>query len=542
MSTRVRFAPSPTGRLHVGGARTALFNLLFARNTGGTMILRIEDTDQVRSSAEAEQSILDDLRWLGILWDEGPDIGGPVGPYRQTERAARYQEVLQALVASGRAYAAWDSNEELAALRRQAELDKRDFRYRQRPLTAAQIDAYKAEGRVPVWRLRCSGRDIAFTDQILEDVSVKAEDLEDFVLVKSDGLPTYHFAVVVDDHDMAVTHVIRAQEHLLNTVKHLAIYDALGWSPPSHAHVPLIFSMDGRKMSKRDKARVAREQAIAAKISAAELAARSGLSVDQVASFLNKESDDVLLAEAIGLVVGAELPEIEVVDFRRAGYLPEALVNFLVLLGWSPGDDRELMGFDEVVASFGLDRVGKTAARFDRDKLKWMNGETIKRATPERMVAALRAFVAVNGGVLSGASDAQLAALAAMYQPRARTLRELAEMARFFFVRPETWGPEKAIRKHIFKGDPDGVAALRAAQSALAALPTWDEAAIDGAVAALAAASFGGELGRVAQPLRIAVSGTPVSPPIGPTLALLGRDETMARIEGCLGFLASLTP
>lgn len=537
MSTRCRFAPSPTGRLHVGGARTALFNLLFARNTGGSMILRIEDTDQLRSSAESERSILDDLRWLGLQWDEGPDKGGPVGPYRQTERLSRYAEVLATLVASGHAYPAYESPEELDAIRREAEAQKQNFRFRQRSLSAEQIAAYKAEGRVPVWRLRCAGQDIAFVDQVLGDVSVKAEDLEDFVIVRGDGLPTYHFAVVVDDHDMAVTHVIRAQEHLLNTVKHLAIYDALGWTPPAHGHVPLIFAMNGGKMSKRDKARVAREQALAAKLPSAELAQRAGLSVEQLERFLAKDTDDVLLAEAIGAALGVELPEIEVVDFRRAGYLPEALVNFLALLGWSPGDDREMMSFDEMIASFSLDRVGKTAARFDRDKLKWMNGEYIKRASGERLVEALRAYALANGGPLADATDAQLAALAVMYQPRARTLRELEDMARFFFVRPSTWGPEKALRKHIFKGEPDGVAALRLARAALESLASWDEPTIDAAVVELAASALGGELGRAAQPLRVAVSGTPVSPPIGATLAFLGREETLARIDACLVFL-----
>ena len=414
---RCRFAPSPTGRLHVGGARTALFNLLFARRTGGAMILRIEDTDQLRSSLASERLIFEDLRWLGIIADESPEHGGAYGPYRQSERLHRYKEVAQALIDAGQAYEAWESNEELDALRKAAEGSAQGaLKYRRRAYTPEQLAEYRAEGRLPVVRLKVAGTGQRFVDLILGEVSVAAEDLEDFVILKGDGFPTYHFAVVVDDHDMRVTHVLRAQEHLLNTTKHLAIYQALGWSPPEHGHMPLIFSMEGGKMSKRDKAKTARARCLADGHSAAALAQRTGLDEALLAEFLAKKTDDVEIALAIGAALKLELPEIDVVDFRAAGYLPEALVNFLALLGWNAGvGDRELYTLDELGEAFSLDRVGSTAARFDRDKLRWMNGLYIRQASDERLLLGLREYAGLNDTPLATASDDTLLKLSLIH-------------------------------------------------------------------------------------------------------------------------------
>ncbi|MCB9762576.1 MAG: glutamate--tRNA ligase [Alphaproteobacteria bacterium] len=534
MIPRCRFAPSPTGRLHVGGARSALFNLLFARNVGGRMILRIEDTDQVRSSRRAEDAILDDLRWVGVGWDEGPDVGGPGAPYRQSERRPLYDEALHTLLERGHAYHAWETPEELDALREEAKAAKENFRYRKVAYSDADLARFEAEGRIPTVRLAIPPGDVSFVDRILGEVTVRYEDLEDFVIVKADGFPTYHFAVVVDDHHMKVTHVLRAQEHLLNTTKHLVLYGLLGWDVPEHGHMPLIFSMGGGKMSKRDKAKAARQDALERGADPEALASSTGLPLARIEAFLNRDNDEVEIAEAIADALGVELPEIDVVDFRRAGYLPEALLNFLALLGWSAGDDREIYTLDELIAAFSLDRVGTTAARFDHEKLKWMNGQYIRDASVGRLVTLARGWAAEFGGPLAGVDDAFLRALVALHQPRVQTLRELSEAARVYLERPTAWGPEKTIQKHLLKGQVPGLEALRRARPALAALDRWSDAAIEYAVEALAEADFGGKMGKVAQPLRIAATGGPVSPPIGGTLALVGKAETLARIDACL--------
>ncbi len=258
MTSRVRFAPSPTGQLHVGGARTALFNWLFSRGTAGKMVLRIEDTDQVRSSRESEESIKTDLRWLGLQWDEGPDEGGPGAPYRQSERRDLYDAAFQQLLDAGHAYLAYESPAELGAMRDAARAEKRDFIFRKPAYSAEDLARFEADGRTPVVRLEAPGHDATFVDQVLGEITVPEAKLDDFVIRKADGFPTYHLAVVVDDHHMQVTNVLRAQEHLMNTAKHLLLYEALGWEPPQHGHMPLIFSMDGSKMSKRDKAKATR--------------------------------------------------------------------------------------------------------------------------------------------------------------------------------------------------------------------------------------------------------------------------------------------
>jgi glutamyl/glutaminyl-tRNA synthetase len=532
MSTpaRTRFAPSPTGSLHVGGARTALFCLLHARRTGGQFLLRIEDTDQVRSTDDAAEGLLRDLRWLGLDWDEGPDRDGGRGPYYQSRRLAIYDRYVNDLLASGHAYEAWETSAELDAERKAAEAEKRRFRYVRVPYTEAQLAAFRAEGRAPVVRLAAPQHAIHVDDAILGPVTVAVDELEDIVIRKADGFPTYHFAVVIDDHLMEVTDILRGQEHLLNTPKHLGIYEALGWTAPRCGHMPLIFNPTGTKMSKRDKAKAAREAAKQALTTTPllDLAARAGLDADRLAAFVNKTSDDLGVANAVAAALGVDLPMIEVMDFRRGGYLPEGLLNYLALLGWNPGDDREILTMAELTEAFSLDGVNNTAARFDGKKLEWVNAEHIRRASIDRLVGAMRDWLAVTPASRLGAlPEATLRRVLALFQQRLTTLAGLEVQAGWLIDRPTAWDP-KAVAQHVLKGD--GRVVLDDLAAALAALPSWEAAAIDAAVAAIAEARGLG-LGKVAQPLRVAITGAAVSPPIGDTLELVGRDESLARVD-----------
>lgn len=541
MTVRTRFAPSPTGSLHVGGVRTALYCLLYARKTGGRFVLRIEDTDQARSTEEAAAGIQRDLRWCGLDWDEGPgkEQPGDAGPYFQSRRLDLYNTHVDRLLASGHAFLAWESRDELDAMRKQAEKNKETFRYKRVPYTDAQLARFRAEGRVPVVRLEAPKHDVTVADRILGEVTLEADELEDIVIRKADGFPTYHFAVVIDDHHMGVTDILRGQEHLMNTHKHLGIYEALAWDPPTHGHLPLIFNPQGAKMSKREKAQTAREAARKAQDARKArghdpadwswLATEASLATAEVASFMKRENDRIPVAEAIAKALGVELPLIEVMDYRKGGYLPEALVNYLALLGWSPGDDREIMGFDEMVEAFSLERIKHTAARFDPDKLKWMNGEYIKRSSVDRLLAVLELYLEVVDSPLRRATIEQRKGLLAMYKDRVATLADLDRVAAFFFRRPEAYD-DKAVGKHL---DAAGIARLRDARTALASVPRWDAKIIEDALQLLADGR-GDTLGKYAQPLRIAVTGTAVSPAIHDTLAWWSQDEVLGRIDACL--------
>ncbi len=532
MTSRVRFAPSPTGQLHVGGARTALFNWLFARGTDGKMVLRIEDTDQVRSSRESEESIKADLQWLGLQWDEGPDAGGPGAPYRQSERREHYDAALKQLLDAGHAYLAYESPEELGAMRDAARAEKRDFIFRKPEYSADDLARFEAEGRVPVVRLQAPGHDVHFVDQVLGEITVPEAKMDDFVIRKADGFPTYHMAVVVDDQHMQVTHVLRAQEHLMNTAKHLLIYEALGWEPPQHGHMPLIFSMDGSKMSKRDKAKATRARVRELGWNDAQVAEATGLDEETCFRFRKKKTDDLNIALKIAEATDATLPEIDVVDFRAGGYLPEALVNFLALLGWNPGTEQELFTLPGLVEAFDISRMGKTAAKFDRDKLRWMNAQTIKETSMDRLVAVCRDWSRYHpSSLLHTIDDARLTALLDLYRERIQTLGELEQQGHFFFTRPTTWGPAKAIKKHLLRGD--GLQRLARAGEVLSTVEDWTAEGINAALTQAAEAEFEGQMGRLAQPIRVAVAGGPVSPSIDATLVLLGKEETLARISAC---------
>ena len=538
---RTRFAPSPTGSLHVGGARTALYCLLFARRNDGRFVLRIEDTDQARSTEASRAGILRDLRWLGLLWDEGPEVGGPAEPYLQSECIDLYNQHVDALLASDQAYLAWESREELTAMRDVAVAAKENFRFKRPAYTDEQLAAYKAEGRVPVVRFQAPSHEITVNDQILGAVSQTADELEDIVIRKADGFPTYHFAVVVDDQRMGITHVLRGQEHLMNTHKHLGLMAALGWKAPAFGHMPIIFSMDGSKMSKRDKAKTARAAARAwltaqggPKDDMSALAATCGVDAALLGAFMAKKSDDVGVAEALAAALHVDLPMIEVMDFRKRGYLPEALINFLGLLGWSPGDDRELMTVEEMSACFSLDRVGRTPAKFDVAKLTWMNAEYIRHAAPDRLLRALAEWLEVSDSPLRDTTEAQRSALIGMYQARIDTLADLDRLATFFVQRPTSYDP-KAVTKHLLKGG--GLEHLAGIAAVLAELDAWDAASVDAAVAAYAERTECG-LGKVAQPLRIALSGAAVTPGIGETVAFFTQQEAVARLRACLAAVA----
>lgn len=490
-TVRVRFAPSPTGYLHIGGARTVLFNWLYARKHRGTFILRIEDTDQQRNVADSVGKILDDLRWLGLNWDEGPEVGGDFGPYFQSQRLDIYNRYIDELLQSGKAYYALETAEELDAQRAAAKAAGGGYRYRRPdpvPTVAQGVEARRA-GRSVVVRLKMPDSAITVVDRILGDVTIDADHLEDLVIQKSDGFPTYHFACVVDDALMKVTDVLRAQEHLMNTPKHIAIQSALGFPTPRYAHLPLIFNVDGTKMSKRDK-----EKAIAR---------------------------------------GEKPPEIDVHDFRVSGYLPEAILNYIALLGWSPGDDRERFSADELVQAFELERIGKTNARFDRAKLLAFNTEWATRVDAVRLRAAFRDFTEVGGSPMRQSDDATQGRLLDV----CRGFRVFADVeTKVRFLYPPAGGIEydaKAVQKVLAAKDNAGFAMLEFLLPRLMALPGWSADAIEAELKQVVE-ERGAKMGDVAQPIRVAISGSTVSPAIGESLELLGRDESVRRVRQCL--------
>ena len=472
MSVRVRFAPSPTGWLHVGGARTAYFNWLFARRHGGALVLRIEDTDVERSSAESEAGVLDDLRWLDLSWDEGPDKGGPHGPYRQSERLALYRERAATLVAKGAAYPCFCTDAELEERRREALAAGRTPYYdgRCRRLSPAECEARRQSGTPESIRFVVAQADQRLDDLVRGEVRFPAGMVGDFVLLRSTGLPTYNFACVVDDAGMRITHVIRAEEHLSNTARQLMLYQALGAEAPRFAHVPLILNSDRTKMSKR-----AGEAAVA---------------------------------------VG---------DWRRAGFVPEALLSYLALLGFHPGDDREILSRADLLECFSLERVGKSGSVFDPDKLRWMNAQHLHHADGARLAAWGAAFLPPAAGPLDAA------ALAALLEGVRGNLTTLADL-------PRELAP---FLDETLAFEPDAESALgatRAAEvcvalaAALAALAPWSGERVKSALQ-----SVGGELGvkgrELFQPVRAALTGRTHGPELPVVAELLGRDRCLARLR-----------
>lgn len=539
---RTRFAPSPTGYLHLGGARTALFNYLLARRAGGQFLLRIEDTDQTRNLADAEAKLLEDLRWLGLHWDEGPEVGGPCGPYHQSQRLEAYRQHARRLLEKGRAYYASDTREELEALRAEARRAKRNFRYPRPARFPSESEAKKAraEGRPVVLRFKMPERGFVVKDRILGDVTVGADELDDFVLLKADGWPTYHFAVVIDDEHMKITHVLRGQEHLINTPRHIALQEAFGYRTPEYAHLPIILNLDGSKMSKREKDRAVRAAVQAALRSgqldepqARELA--GGPDADTFAAWLaNKTQLDGPALRRLADELTIELPEIEIHDFRVSGYLPEVIVNFLALLGWSPGDGREKLTLEELCAWFSLERIGKTNARFDRTKLLAFNTDALAAAPLGRKLAAFHDYLSANErSPLRALDDATLSRLLEINKGL-RIFRDIDHKCGALFLpdRQVRYDPE-AVQKVLRKGEGEGLRVLRQMRDELAGLAAWNPRIIESKLKAFCEA-HGLGMNKVAQPIRVAVTGTTISPPIFDTLDLLGRERTLARIDRVL--------
>jgi len=534
-----RFAPSPTGYLHVGGARTALFNWLLARHfgAGGRFLLRIEDTDLARSTQQACDQLLEDLKWLGLHWDNSELVF-------QSKRVPIYNRVIDNLFARGLAYEAWETTDELNALRQQAEKAKRSFVYTRQEYTADQISLFKSQGRKPVVRFAAPLKENRFLDTIAgKEIVQSPQEIQDFVIRKADGMPTYHFAVVVDDAEMGVTHILRGSEHTLNTFNHLALQEALGYPRPIYAHLSTIQNMDNTKMGKRDRDKKVREQSHNflknTKKTIADLSAAAGFDTARLTEWLGNSksqldpSEHEKLMPIIGLKPG-DLPEILVHDFRRNGYLPEALLNFLALLGWSPGENKELMSMDEMVKLFSIERIGNANAKFDRAKLLAFNTQTAESATPARLLAALRDYLSVNpDSPLNAATHEQLGQMLLM-KKGFRTLREVDELCRFFYFKDDGISFDaKAVEKVLKKENGAGLAALKEVRELLACARDWKADPLEGVVKQYCDAKGVG-LGNVAQPVRVAISGTTVSPPIFQSIEFLGRERTLARIDRCI--------
>ena len=464
-----RFAPSPTGYLHIGGARTALFNWLYARHTGGSFRLRIEDTDRARSTQAAIEAIINGLKWLELDWD-----GEPV---YQFARADRHREIAQELLAQGRAYRCYLTAAELEAMRAKAAAAKQSLRIDSPWRDRDAKDAPKGVNTMPAIRLKAP-RDGETTveDRVQGTVRFPNKDLEDLVIRRSDGTPTYNLAVVADDHDMGVTHVIRGDDHLSNTPKQAQIYDAMGWTRPVFAHVPLIHNPDGKKLSKRH---------------------------------------------------GAAAVE----DYRAMGYLPEAMRNYLVRLGWAHGDE-EIFSTAQAIEWFDLDAIGQSPARLDFAKLDSVSGHYIRQASNDELMARIQAthaeMLGLNSKIPAIEGDANWAKLTAALpglKERAKTLQELCIGAAYLFARrplPIDEGAAKILNA-------DGRAVLAKLHAALAGVPDWSAAPLEAAVRATGDANSL-KLGKLAQPLRAALTGSAVSPPIFDVLAVLGREEALARI------------
>ena len=488
---RVRFAPSPTGYLHVGGARTALFNWLFARRTGGAFILRIEDTDTERSSDEMVAGILEGMRWLGLDWDEGPGIGGPHAPYFQTQRFERHRAAARQLLAGGFAYKCYCSPELLKEKREKAEAAGGGWKYDRAclGLSAEVQQRLEAAGGQPAIRFKVPAGKTSYIDHVRGRIEVDHDQLEDFVILRSNGIPIYHLSVVVDDIDMGITHVIRGDDHISNTPKHIMLWQAFGKTPPEFAHVPLILGTDKKKLSKRH-----------------------------------------------GIT--------SVTEYERLGYLSDAMVNFLALLGWSPGGDREVMTRGDLVAAFSLEGISGGAAVFDPEKLDWFNGQYLAQAEPDDLVRRVRPLLqaaALWSDELESAPRREwLQRVLRLVLPRVRRLPDFVEQAGPFLKATVDYDPE-AVRKHLTSADLDGhVEALIGGLEA--ETEPFEEAAIE-RVLRHVAETRRIKAAALIHAARIAATGKAVSPGVFEVLALLGKPLTLSRLRDLVRFLrASSAP
>jgi glutamyl-tRNA synthetase len=490
--TRVRIAPSPTGPLHIGTARTALYNFLQARHTGGTFILRLEDTDRVRSTVEFEKDILDGLHWLGLEWDEGPEVAGepargPHAPYRQMERLPAYEAAAQRLLSLDLAYPCYCTPEELEADRKAQEAARRPPRYvgRCANLTVEERRAREAEGRRGAIRFRVGEGVVAFDDIIRGRVEIDVANLGgDFVIVRADGTPLYHFTVVVDDAAMEVSDVIRGEDHLSNTPKHILLFRALGHEIPRFAHLPLILNPDRTKMSKR----------------------KSQTAID---------------------------------DYIAQGFIREALVNYLALLGWSTGTEEEILPLDELIERFDVTDVHKGGAVFDRERLEWLNGQWIRRLEPDDLIDRLRPFLEaeqVAGRIERIPTDEEIRALLPVVQERLPTLGAIGDLVGFLWVTDVDVDPSTLVPKRW--DAPTTREGLSAARDAIDAVGdvSFEADELEPPLRALAE-SRGWKAGDLFMAIRVAVTGRTATPPLFDTLVALGRDRVLARIDRALEVL-----
>jgi glutamyl-tRNA synthetase len=495
---RVRIAPSPTGPLHLGTARTALFNFLFARHTGGTFIFRLEDTDQARSTEAYELDILNGLHWLGIRWDEGPAVGGEpergdYGPYRQMQRMARYTEAAMRLLVEDKAYHCYCSPEELGAERRRQEAAHQTSRYNGRcaNLSKAERAAFEAEGRKPVLRFRIPvDRKIAFDDIVRGHVEIDTSALGgDLVILRSDGTPLYHFTVAVDDAAMKISHVIRGEDHLSNTPKHILLFEALGAPIPQFGHLPLILNPDRTKMSKRKS-------------------------------------------------------QTAVADYRAQGFIPEAFINYLALLGWSTGTEEEILSMAELIERFDLSTVTKAGAVFDRERLEWLNGQWIRRLSADEMIERLRPFIETElaaGRIDWLPSDAEMRALLPVVQERLPTLAAVGDLIGFLFVKDVDPDPAVIVPKRWDTATT--VTGLAAARETIAETgkTTWDAHEIEAPLRRLVE-DRGWKAGDLFMAIRVAVTGRTATPPLFDTMVALGYERTLARLDRAIEKLEAVAP
>lgn len=476
---RVRFAPSPTGHLHIGGARSALFNYLFARNQGGKFIIRIEDTDQQRNVESAEEKLIESMRWLGVEWDESVDVGGPHAPYRSMDRLDLYGPYVDQLIKEEKAYYCYCTPEQLEKDRDEMKAKGETPKYvgRCRHLTAEQKQQFEAEGRKPSIRFRVlDHREYVVNDHIRGNVSFDSNGIGDFVIVRPDGIPTYNFAVTIDDYLMGITHVIRGEEHLSNTPRQLMIYEALGFELPDFAHVALIMNKNGKKMSKRD---------------------------ETVVQFVEQ--------------------------YRDLGYLPEALMNFLVLLGWSPEGEEEIFSKEQLIEKFSLTRVSKSPSIFDPDKLNWMNNYYIKQQPVERVVPLCLPHLQQAGYVPAELTDEQqdwIRKLVALYQEQLSYGAEIVELASLFFKNEIEYGEEA---KQVL-AEEQVPTVLKTFYQEIEALSSFTADDIKQALKAVQKGT--GQKGKALfMPVRVAITGQTHGRDLNETLSLLGKQTVLNRLE-----------
>ena len=486
-SVRVRFAPSPTGYPHVGNIRTALFNWLFARHCGGSFIVRIEDTDVARTVEGAQEAILGGLRWLGMDWDEGPEVGGNYGPYFQSQRLELYHDAAQKLVSQGDAYYCYCSPQRLKEMREEQARRKQPPGYDRhcRDMSETERAEREAEGVTPVVRFKAPFEgQTGFTDLIWGEVVVRNSTIDDFVLLKSDGYPTYHLANVIDDHVMEISHVLRAEEWLPSVPRHKLLYRALGYEMPQLAHLPMILGPDRSKLSKRHGA-------------------------------------------------------VSISEYQEQGYLPEAMTNFLALLGWSLDDKTEMFTLQELVEKFSLERISRTAAIFNNDKLNWMNGVYIRNLSPEDFVQRSLPFLEKNlpPEVQRPLSVNYIRRFMPLIQERAKTLHEVAELTRFFFTDGLDYDPGLLIGKKMSRDS--ALEALKAGQCELGKLKEFTEESLEVVLRPLAE-KIGLKTGQLFGVLRVAVTGRTAAPPLFQTMAVLGKELCLKRIQAALDGLSKL--